>query len=311
LPPGDYAPYQSFDGLIGCPLNGTWSVIIYDQWSSDVGKINGWKLELDEEAYSEVWGYANTYDVHQWSGNYGSLIADPNNENCSLGTYLTTNNPSEDTEQQFIFTLTNDFGCTYDTTLNITVLGIEEDDLPSVQTGIVAQTTNTSALATGEVTNEGGSQIIEKGFVWGLETDPILFNTNLVSYEGSGSSEFESEIIDLLAWETYYFRAYAKNSTGTSYGNSMELEIVSGDFGVNIIPSRFRLFPNPAKKTVKVLNVPSNCKLDIYDIVGKLVKSENLNGNTDVDISKLENGTYLFVISSDTYGVQTQKLIKQ
>lgn len=308
---GDYSPNQSFDGLIGCPLNGTWSVIIYDNWSADVGKINGWSIDFEGEVFPEVWGYSNTYDIHQWSGNYGSIIEDPIDENCIFGTYLTTDNPSEDTEQQFVFTLTNDFGCTYDTTLNITVLGINEDDLPTVETNTVIQTTNSSTIAIGEVVDEGGSQIIEKGFVWGLETDPTLFNTILISYEGSGSGVFESEINNLLAWETYYFRAYATNSTGTSYGNTMELDIVSGDFDDNQMSSNFRLFPNPAKKTVKVLNVPSNSTFEIYDVVGKLVKSENISGETDIDISNLENGTYLFVLSSENFGIQVQKLVKQ
>jgi len=41
MPAGDYRPFESFDNLIGCPLNGQWFIRTTDQWGSD----NGWAFE--------------------------------------------------------------------------------------------------------------------------------------------------------------------------------------------------------------------------------------------------------------------------
>jgi len=43
-----YHPDQSFSQLIGCPINGTWSISITDSWKSDNGWITEWELALDK-----------------------------------------------------------------------------------------------------------------------------------------------------------------------------------------------------------------------------------------------------------------------
>lgn len=41
-----YRPDYDFDGLEGCPLNGTWAVVIEDGWACDNGWFFGWSMEL-------------------------------------------------------------------------------------------------------------------------------------------------------------------------------------------------------------------------------------------------------------------------
>ncbi|GEM_PF-7118143 len=41
LPPGDYAPYESFTNFYGCPFNGEWTLFIQDLWSIDNGYLFG------------------------------------------------------------------------------------------------------------------------------------------------------------------------------------------------------------------------------------------------------------------------------
>lgn len=52
-----YHPYQSFDNLIGCPLNGTWSIEVVDGWGGDNGHIFHWELGLNEELLPDSWSY--------------------------------------------------------------------------------------------------------------------------------------------------------------------------------------------------------------------------------------------------------------
>lgn len=42
-----YHPNQSFSSLVGCPLNGTWSIEVIDAFSQDNGYIFEWDLALD------------------------------------------------------------------------------------------------------------------------------------------------------------------------------------------------------------------------------------------------------------------------
>lgn len=42
-----YHPDQSFENLVGCPLNGQWSVEVMDGWASDNGYIFGWDIALE------------------------------------------------------------------------------------------------------------------------------------------------------------------------------------------------------------------------------------------------------------------------
>jgi gliding motility-associated-like protein len=46
LPAGTYTPFQSFASLIGCPLNGAWTIQVTDNISIDDGFIFGWDLAL-------------------------------------------------------------------------------------------------------------------------------------------------------------------------------------------------------------------------------------------------------------------------
>lgn len=42
-----YRPQQSFNALIGCPVNGNWSIVIQDSWKVDNGYVFDWELAFD------------------------------------------------------------------------------------------------------------------------------------------------------------------------------------------------------------------------------------------------------------------------
>lgn len=41
-----YRPIGSFDSLIGCPVNGTWNLVVQDNWPSDNGWLFDWELSF-------------------------------------------------------------------------------------------------------------------------------------------------------------------------------------------------------------------------------------------------------------------------
>jgi hypothetical protein len=82
-------------------------------------------------------------------------------------------------------------------------------------TGISA----TSATTGGTITSDGGTAITSRGVCWSTTTAPTIADVKTV--DGSGTGSFVSNITGLAAGTVYFVRAYATNSTGTSYGNQL------------------------------------------------------------------------------------------
>jgi len=80
-------------------------------------------------------------------------------------------------------------------------------------TGITA----TSAISGGNVTDNGGSTLSERGICYGLTNPPTTTNTKVVDPLTTTGS-FASNISGLNAGTTYYVRSYAINGIGTNYG---------------------------------------------------------------------------------------------
>jgi len=93
-------------------------------------------------------------------------------------------------------------------------------ELPYVYTVGYTSINSVSMNSTGNVLSDGGAQVVERGFCWSLEQDPTLLDPHVVA-GGQGEGPFEAVISGLECSTNYYFRAYATNSVGTGYGESM------------------------------------------------------------------------------------------
>ncbi len=89
--------------------------------------------------------------------------------------------------------------------------------VPSVETHSVSSISAIDALGGGYVSNDGGSAVTTRGLCWSTAQQPKVRDSK--SVEGSGTGNFTSVIFGLNPGTTYYVRAYATNSNGTSYGN--------------------------------------------------------------------------------------------
>jgi len=88
---------------------------------------------------------------------------------------------------------------------------------PTVITGEVIETTNTTAICGGKVSSDGGLTVTARGVCWSRTNENPTINDNHTT-DGTGTGDFTSNITGLTANNTYYVRAYATNSKGTSYG---------------------------------------------------------------------------------------------
>ncbi len=92
-------------------------------------------------------------------------------------------------------------------------------EVPKVTTRDASEITQTSAKSGGDVTDNGGAEVTDRGVCWGTAADPIL-GSNKTS-DGTGNGTFISSITDLTPSTFYYIRAYAINSEGIGYGDQV------------------------------------------------------------------------------------------
>ena len=90
---------------------------------------------------------------------------------------------------------------------------------PVVTTLNVSGVTQTSAISGGNVKDDGGAVVSERGVCWSTNQNPTTDNDK--TSDGSGTGSFTTSIKCLSFATTYYVRAYATNSAGTAYGDQV------------------------------------------------------------------------------------------
>ena len=98
---------------------------------------------------------------------------------------------------------------------------------PTVTTGEVTDITKNTAKGHGNVTNDGEATVTERGVCWSENHNPTIDGSH--ANNGTGTGEYNVSITGLTAGTTYYVRAYAKNSAGTSYGGEVSFTTLPND----------------------------------------------------------------------------------
>ena len=91
--------------------------------------------------------------------------------------------------------------------------------LPVVTTTDISSISATAAASGGNITTDGGSAITARGVCWATTQNPTTSNSKTT--DGTGSGMFTSTLTGLSLATTYYVKAYATNSIGTSYGGQV------------------------------------------------------------------------------------------
>jgi uncharacterized protein (TIGR02145 family) len=92
----------------------------------------------------------------------------------------------------------------------------ENESLPTVVTADIANIGLHSAVSGGEVTGDGGQEVLARGVVWSVSPNPTIADNRTV--DGRGIGPFTSDLTGLTSGAAYYVRAYATSHAGTSYG---------------------------------------------------------------------------------------------
>lgn len=90
---------------------------------------------------------------------------------------------------------------------------------PSLTTLPTTNISEYSATSGGNITDDGGSTISQRGVCWSTSQNPTIADNSTTN--GSGIGNFSSSLTNLTPNTTYYVRAYASNGNGIAYGNQV------------------------------------------------------------------------------------------
>jgi len=105
------------------------------------------------------------------------------------------------------------------------VISTDQPIFPTVETSEVSNIATPTAHCGGEVTDRGQTAVIAYGVCWSTSTIPTIVDNHTT--DGSGTGAFSSTLTDLDELTTYYVRAYATNSDGTSYGEEISFSTLN------------------------------------------------------------------------------------
>jgi len=120
---------------------------------------------------------------------------------------------------------TNSNGTAYGSAMSFTT----QARFPVLSTREVTDITENSATSGGNITDDGGAPITAHGVCWSTNENPTIDDNK--TEDGTGAGSFTSSVTGLEPNTTYYLRAYATNSAGTSYGSIMSFTTQEGSSG--------------------------------------------------------------------------------
>lgn len=184
---------------------------------------------------------------------------------------------------------------------------------PSVTTESVSKVGSSTAIITGNVTNDGGEPVTTRGVCVSITQNPTKEDICITS--GSGDGSFAAEFEGLTPATTYNTRAYATNLAGTEYGQQRSFATLMGtNIGTDSDkPVEFRLnqnYPNPFNPSTQIsFMLPTGVHVDlaVFDMMGRrvtqLVDAYTLAGTHTmaVDAGLLPSGVYMYVIRAGSH----------
>jgi Leucine-rich repeat (LRR) protein len=177
--------------------------------------------------------------------------------------------------------------------------------------------TQSSAILGGEITNDGGANILERGVVWSTSTNNLYIENNAVVKiisQGTSLGTFNTNVTNLPTNTIVYFRAYAINNLGISYSEISGFS-TSESYTCNLENEKATLLilfeatngqnwtnntnwnsDKPLSEWYGVKTNTDGC------VVGLELYNNNLNGSIPLEIIQLENLEYFDVTSNSISG---------
>jgi hypothetical protein len=160
----------------------------------------------------------NGYTVTDYGFMWGTSTSSLTNKldvgtNNQSGTFTDTLSVTPGTTYYFEAYATNSYG-----TADGAVLSYPTN-MPAVQTEAATSVTDSSAVLNGDITPGSGYTVTDYGFMWGTSASTLTNKLDAGTNNQSGA--FTDTLSNLTTGTTYYFEAYATDSSGTADGAVM------------------------------------------------------------------------------------------
>lgn len=196
-------------------------------------------------------------------------------------------------------------------TINVAAVGSGVNTTATLVTGAASNLTNHSATLSGSVSATGCSNVTAYGFEYS-GIDGFVTGTGTVAAANNiAGGNFSASLTGLVQGATYFYRAYAVNAGGKSYGPQQVFVVPS-------ISPRFLIYPSPVESGAEVRITVDSLKagyygLLLFDASGKLVFQKDMNiqvgfiNQTFTIPSGLQRGIYraYLVNFQETVGIRT------
>ena len=191
--------------------------------------------------------------------------------------------------------------------------------LPTVSNWAISNIESTSVKAGGNVTNDGGTPILERGIVLESQTTttPVISTITVIKnpFNGDGTGAFSSVYSGLIPGTQYSIWAYARNIVGESFGDVLffTTSIISGISNSKL--GNIDFYPNPTNRIINIRIVSGNyvgCKINITNNLGQKIYTSILyNEKTTIDLSEFCNSGIIFiqVITPDGFILGEKKIL--
>jgi len=170
---------------------------------------------------------------------------------------------------------------------------------PVVKTGTASQVTKNSAVVSGEVTNDGGHAVTEKGFFFSFNNSPTDQSNKIIGGQGTGA--FTCNLWSLKENTPYYYMAYATNSLGTAYGSVKSFTTsrdavltVTGDSLLKMTSVIIKMNIDPYGSTITESGICYGANHNPTTSDSK-VTTTSQSGPMDISLTGLEANTHYYV----------------
>ncbi len=146
----------------------------------------------------------------------------------------------------------------------------------------------------------------------------IILLIPLISSYGQNSINTTGGNINSNEINLSYSVGQLKINTIGSNSSSLNLDFVQGvQYAFNIYDCsrltsiELSVYPNPSSKIVYIKTIDEpKLKLTIFDIAGRLIYEQTLEGSTTVDVENYSNGTYIFAFYGFCGLIKSFKVLK-